>query len=566
MNVKRIILVLLVTVAILMCAVPAANAQVTTPELQGSPGDTLTLKLRYEGVYSVELVLDFSDPEYIEEVVVVNSETTLTMADYNAKDRRFGGISPDIVKEVFVTFHIKLAKDMPANREILLTIKEQAIGQDKTTWEPIELPDETITLKIVERLDFSALNQLIDQASRLDESKYTATSWDVLEKALADARKAAADSKTQNEINAAAEVLRDAIKALKELPPPPDIDYSALQKQISIAESLKPADYTADSFAKVTAALTNARSALSAKDQAVVDNAAQSLKSAIADLVRNEDDKDPDYYNLNRQIAIASGLLAERYTAESWDRMQTALKNAKDALSSKEQSVVDAAATALAQAIAALVEYEEPVDLTELKKQLAIAEGLKEINYTESSWSNMLGAAEAARQALTATEQKDVDAAAAALKSAISGLVEMNYQALLDAMNRLQEHIKNEELSALWNEMHLLLNEVEAALSSRDQAKVDDCTVRLLALLVKIEEKLAEIKKPENVIVEKPVPVPPTDDYCNMASHRVWPVLFWISLALNVAGGAFGVVYYMRKRKKTTDDTPLVDYDITDDE
>ena len=566
MNVKRIILVLLVTVAIFMCAVPAANAEVTTPVLQGSPGDTLTLKLKYKDVYSVELVLDFANPEYIEEVVVVNSETTLTMAEYNAKDGRFGGISPNIVNEVFVTFHIKLAKDIPTNCETVLTIKEQAIGQDKTTWESIELPNETVTLRIVERLDFSALNQLINEATHLDESKYTATTWDVLENALAAARKAATDSKTQNEINAAAEALRDAIRALEELPPPPDIDYSALQKQISIAEGLKPANYTADSFAKVTAALTNARNALSSKDQTVVDNAAQSLKNAIAALVKVEDNKDPDYYNLNRQIAIASALIEGNYTSESWARMQTALKNAKDALSSKEQSVVDAAATALAQAIANLVEYVQPVDLTELKKQLAIAEGLKEVNYTGDSWTNLLTAMETARQALTATEQADVDAATNLLKGAISGLVEMNYQALLDAMNRLQEHIKTEELSALWNEMHQLLNEVEEARSSRDQAKVDDCTARLLALLAKIEEKLAEIKKPESVIVEKPIPVLPTEDYCNITSHRIWPILFWISLTLNVAGGAFVVVYFMRKRKKTTDDTPLVDYDITDDE
>lgn len=571
MNMKRRILVLLVTVAILLCAVPAVSAEVATSasDLQGAPGETLILKLKYEKVYSVELVLDFANPEYIEEVAVVTNEkpeTSLSMTEFNTKDGRFGGISPNIVDVVYITFHIKLAKDAPANQDIVLTIKEQSIGQNRITWEATELPDETVTLKIVERLDLSTLNQLIEEASRLDETKYTATSWDVLEKALADARKAAADSKTQAEINAAAETLRDAIKALKELPPPPAIDYSALQKQIAIAEGLKSGEYTADSFAKVTAALANAKNALKSKDQTVVNNAAQALKNAIAALVKADSAKDPDYYNLNRQIAIASALVEQKYTPDSWSRMQNALKNAKDALSSKEQSVVDAAATALAQAIDALVEIEHSVDLTELKKQLAIAEGLKEINYTEGSWSNLLAAMETARQALTATEQADVDAATAVLKNAISSLVEMNYQSLLDAMNRLQEHIKNEELSALWNEMHNLLNEVEAALSGRDQAKVDDCTARLLDLLVRIEEKLAEIKKPGSVIIEKPVPVPPTDDYCNMGSHRIWPILFWISLALNVAGGALVVVYYMKKRKKTTDDTPLVDYDITDDE
>ena len=563
---KKRILVLLVTVAILLCAVPAVNAEVATSELQGSPGDTLTLRLEYKKVYSAELILEFSNPEYIEEVVVVNTETTFMLADYNAKDRYFGGISPDIIDLAIVTFHIKLAKDVPANQDIILTIKDQAVGRDRITWEPIALPDETVTLKIVERLDFSVLNQLIDEASRLDETKYTAQTWDVLEKALADARKAATDSKTQNEINAAANALRDAIRDLKELPPPPAIDYSALRKQISIAEALKAAEYTPASYARVTAALATARSMLTSKDQAAVDNAAQALKDAIAALVKAETPKEPDYYNLKRQIAIAGALIETEYTPESWTRMQNALKKAKDALQSKDQSVVDAAATALEQAIASLVGAKPGVDYTELNKQLTIAEGLKENNYTVASWEQLLAVVEEARSALTATEQAVVDAAAEALKNAIAALVELNYQALLDAIAQLQEHIKNEELSALWNEMHDLLNEVDAALNSRDQAKIDDCAVRLLALLVKIEEKLAEIKKPGSIIVEKPVPTLPTDDYCNIVSHRIWPILFWISLALNVAGAVFIVVYFRGKRKKTTDDTPLVDYDITDDE
>ena len=67
------------------------------------------------------------------------------------------------------------------------------------------------------------------------------------------------------------------------------------------------------------------------------------------------------------------------------------------------------------------------------------------------------------------------------------------------------------------------------------------------------------------VIVEKPVPTDPTDDFCNIGSHIVWIVLFWISFALNVAVVAFIISYYFMKKKKTSDDTPLVDYDITDD-
>jgi quinol-cytochrome oxidoreductase complex cytochrome b subunit len=66
-------------------------------------------------------------------------------------------------------------------------------------------------------------------------------------------------------------------------------------------------------------------------------------------------------------------------------------------------------------------------------------------------------------------------------------------------------------------------------------------------------------------VVEKPVPVEPTDDYCNINMHTVWIVLFWISFAINIALGALIAMYYLSKKKSTSDDTPLVDYDITDD-
>ena len=61
------------------------------------------------------------------------------------------------------------------------------------------------------------------------------------------------------------------------------------------------------------------------------------------------------------------------------------------------------------------------------------------------------------------------------------------------------------------------------------------------------------------------VEVPPTDDYCNISTHPVWPVLLIISLILNAGLVGLIVVYVARKRKKVTDDIPLVDYDINDD-
>jgi len=566
MKIVKRILILLVTATIFFGIIPSVNAAVTTASTQVNPGQNFVLEFSFPDVATVEGAFTFSNPEYF--TITDFSFDGLGDMGSSFKDTKKGKIAffdLEIRELVTVKVYVTVSNNAPIDQSFTLTLKYET-SNDLENGEIIEQPDDVVTIQIVERLDFTALNQQIANATRLDESKYTAQTWANLEKALKEAKTAAKNSKSQSEINAATDALRDAIKGLEELPPPPPIDYSTLQKQITIAEGLKASDYTATSFAKVTSALKAAKKLTSSSDQKKVDAAAQNLKNAIAGLVKAEPSENPDYYNLNRQIAIAGALVQAEYTTESWSRMQTALENANSALKSKDQKVVDAAATALEQAIAALEEAKPPVDLTELNKQLTIAEGLKDGRYTETSWNNLVAAVESVQNVLDSEDQAEVDAATEQLKNAIAGLVEMNYQALLDAVSRLQEHVKNEELSSLWYEMHALLNEVEDALNGRDQAKVDDCAARLVELLTKIEEKLSEMDAPETVIVEKPTPTTPVDDYCNIESHRIWPILFWISLALNVVGAAFAVVYFMMKRKKTTDDTPLIDYDITDDE
>ena len=68
--------------------------------------------------------------------------------------------------------------------------------------------------------------------------------------------------------------------------------------------------------------------------------------------------------------------------------------------------------------------------------------------------------------------------------------------------------------------------------------------------------------QPKKVEVE----VPPKGEYCNIPMHKVWPVLFFVSLAVNVALIVLIIVYISKKKKNQKDNTPLVDYDIADDE
>ena len=80
----------------------------------------------------------------------------------------------------------------------------------------------------------------------------------------------------------------DAAKAaLVKAEQPVSVDTSSLEKAISDAETLKEADYTADSWKAMQTALTKAKSALQAKEsQTAVDEATNTLNSAIKGLVK----------------------------------------------------------------------------------------------------------------------------------------------------------------------------------------------------------------------------------------------------------------------------------------
>lgn len=205
-----------------------------------------------------------------------------------------------------------------------------------------------------------------------------------------------------------------------------------------------------------------------------------------------------------------------------------------------------------------------PTDYSELERQIAIANGLNELEYSAESWDAMIDALTAANKALETKDQDTVDKAAADLQTAIGALVKMDYSKLEEVLKKAEEFVTGQEMGDQWLQFAQAVNQGYGLLTSGDQTAVDEITQTILDLLAKMEQMAAQESTPEIVYKEVEVEVPPTDDFCNIPMHRVWPVLFFISLAVNVVlGGA--IILVMTVRKKKHDDTPLVDYNIDDD-
>ena len=204
------------------------------------------------------------------------------------------------------------------------------------------------------------------------------------------------------------------------------------------------------------------------------------------------------------------------------------------------------------------------LDTAKLTRQIAIANGLKEGDYSAESWELLAAALKEANAALTGTSQDDVDAAEKKLGEAITALVGVDYTNLDAAISEAKKLLAQSEEHSLVHDLSAAMLEAENLRSSGDQAAVDICTEELTDLIAQLREYIQTGAEPDVVIREVEVEVPPTDAYCNIPSHRVWPVLFAGSLVLNVVLGA-ALFFLLKKKNRRGEDVPLVDYDIDDD-
>ena len=460
-----------------------------------------------------------------------------------------------LVKEDYTTASWNL---MTAALKTAMTVRSVHATQadvDHAARELTDAIDELVKIHQDPVIDYSELNKQIARAEALVKTNYTASSYADLTAPLA-AAKAAQSSNNQTAVNKAAVDLATAIDALVAM------DFTEVDKQIRIAQDLTKGNYTDASWAAMQTALNAAISSKTSCDQNTVNNAAVELRIAIALLQKNAV---IDYSELNKQIAIAEALKAADYTTATWNNLTSALKAAKAALESTNQGTVDSSAVTLAKAIASLEKTAPVVNYTELNKQIAIAEGLVSSDYTAETWKSLTAALKAAKDVTDSQSQAVVDAAATGLKNAIAALVKMNLEAL-DAANKVvSEYAPSEKIAQLWMQMHELMAAADEAARNGDQKKVDECAAAMTKLLEDIKAEMEELNKVETIEKEVLVPTEPTDDFCNQGGHRVWPVIAWISVVLNVGAAALIVVYFVLKKKKESDNTPLVDYDITDD-
>lgn len=240
-----------------------------------------------------------------------------------------------------------------------------------------------------------------------------------------------------------------------------------------------------------------------------------------------------------------------------------------DAMGTDARSVTDTAKVTIIKNTTPVEPTPDPppqvtVDYSVLERQIAIANGLNQGDYTMESWKVLTDALTKANNALSGKDQSAVDSAAKKLTEAIDALVRMDYTALEAVLQLVQSFVNTQELGELWTKLCDAVARGKALIGSGDQAAVDAAAQEIQTLLDELKVQIEANSTPEVIYKEVPVEVPPSSDFCNIPMHRIWPVLFFVSLGLNIALIVLLITVITRKKRKT-DDTPLVDYDIDED-
>ena len=173
------------------------------------------------------------------------------------------------------------------------TITLTAFGYNDVTYKFQATEENIVKASENEKITTTELEAAIAKAEALKEADYTAESWASMQMELQEAKDELKNPKTQATVDEAVRHLNAAVEALvkaegDKTEEPAAVDTSSLEKVISDAAALKEADYTVDSWKALQSALTDAKSALNAKEsQEKVDKATDELNKAIKALVKN---------------------------------------------------------------------------------------------------------------------------------------------------------------------------------------------------------------------------------------------------------------------------------------
>lgn len=333
----------------------------------------------------------------------------------------------------------------------------------------------------------TALKNAIKKAKAKKEASYTIASWDKLETALKAAEAINTSTATASKMQSAAKKLETAIDSLKKATTSDKTlrtKFANLEELIKEAEDLNKSDYTSESYAKVTTALTAAKKiSIASTTTSKVETAITNLDSAIKLLVTNTtaENMASAKDRLEKAKSDAAKIKKEDYTEQTYKDLEDALKAAEKIDYTKDGSTaINNAARNIEEALVALVSKEQDAKnkaIKKLKEAIAKTENLVENKYTTSTWTklqNVLDDVEQYNGIFTGLTTSQINTLESRLSSALNGLEEKmkrdNMISQLEGVIELAEKQKEDAWigSSTWAEFQTALTAAKSAYEARE--------------------------------------------------------------------------------------------------
>jgi len=268
--------------------------------------------------------------------------------------------------------------------------------------------------------------------------------------------------------------------------------YRARANALTVIEN---GDYTQSSIDAVNDIIDNAELDLDITQQSTVDGYVSALNEALANLVASH----ADYSALNSLKATWDNYLEKEYLDENKvTAVNTAFANVDYTLDASQQAVVDGYVSEISGLISSLT-YRDG-DYTAVYAALARIPSDLSL-FTSKSVSTVTSAAEAVEYGLDARSQSAIDAYAAEIENAVSGLEykAANYTNVYNALSRAPSDVSlytDESVSTL-NE---LMSSIPTVTDIREQYILDKYAEDILAAIDGLTYKNADYSQADEAI------------------------------------------------------------------
>ena len=396
--------------------------------------------------------------------------------------------------------------EVPINgaKELKLVVTDGAIkgnANDHATW-----GDSKLHFLDNFQEEYEKLKVLIEKVDSLDRDHYTATTWDVLQTELQNAKMIMGNEEaTIADIVKAYDRLNHAFTSLEIA-----VDKSNLEALVKEAEAKDTSVYTKESVEKFNEELLNAKDILNKENatQSEINEAINNLKDAISNLEVIKVDKS----ELMQLVEKINALDKDKYTISTWDELQVELEKANNVIQNENatEEVVKDSYNSLNKAFLnlELVKIEaDKVDKTELLALIDAINALDKDDYTNSSWSALQFEVESVNKVIQNenASEAEVKEAYNNLMGAYNNLVRIADKSKLEALIKEAEDIEESKYTVeSINKLNAQLENAKVILNNQEatQAEVNEAIAELKDVMSKLE--FNKIDKTELIIlVEK---------------------------------------------------------------